>query len=180
MNIVVTGPINSGTSLVAGTLRCLGVFMGDRFHGGPAKHEDALFSAIEFSPDMVGTIQQRNERFPVWGFKWPIARGWLESIYPYLREPKFIYCHRDPYRRMADNPEKYGGVRHFAEYLAESSFLGRFFLKRSVDFLIIDFEMSLADRIKILIDFLGLNPSAEQLEKALEFHDKERGYHAID
>jgi len=171
MNIVVAGPMHSGTSLVAGTLRHLGVFMGDTFKD-VGTHEDTLFAVHEYSPELVAYIQQRNRDHATWGFKWPMLRNWFKSIEPFLLDPKYVYCHRDPYKKIA----KYGNGC-FAAYLAESSFWGTFFQKR--EFLVIDFDMLQQERIDALVDFLQLTPSSSQLEKALEFYNTERGYNAV-
>lgn len=171
MNIVVAGPIHSGTSIVAGTLRHLGVFMGGTFKT-PLTHEDVLFATREYKPELVAYVQQRNKAHKLWGFKWPIMRNWFNAIEPYLREPKYIYCHRE----LVPKREQYG-LNNFVESLAEASFWASKLINKDV--LVIGFDMPQEKRIQQIVQHLGLTPTQAQLDAALSFYDKERGYHGI-
>lgn len=169
--VVVAGPIHSGTSIVAGTLRHLGVFMGDTFRV-EGTHEDTLFAAYTPSPELVAYVRHRNKDHSVWGFKWPVMRAWFNSIEPFLREPKYIYCHRELIPKM----EKYG-LANFAEALAEASYWAGKLVGKDV--LVLGFDMPQEARIKAIVEYLNLTPTREQLDSALSFYNKERGYHAI-
>ncbi len=65
---VICGVQRGGTSMVAGTMRALGVDMG------PAgiNHEDAAINEMHLD-DMSNYIETRNHDAPVWGFKLPHA-----------------------------------------------------------------------------------------------------------
>jgi len=68
--IIVLGVPRSGTSLIAGALYHLGVFMGDRCT--PPVFEDLRLSesiANRHFSSINNTIQDYNNRFSVWGFK---------------------------------------------------------------------------------------------------------------
>ena len=171
MNIVVAGPIHSGTSIVAGTLRHLGVFMGNTFRD-KGTHEDVLFATREYKAELIAYVQQRNKDHKVWGFKWPIMREWFNAIEPFLREPKYIYCHRELIPKM----EKYG-LDNFVESLAEASYWAAKLIGKDV--LVIGFDMPQEERINAIVTHLGLTPTQEQLDSALSFYNKERGYHAV-
>mgnify|MGYP000084725501 CR=1 FL=1 len=158
--------MHSGTSVVAGTLRHLGVFMGNTFKDS-STHEDVLFATEFFSPRLVAYVNQRNKDHTVWGFKWPLMRHWFSSVEPYLKDPQYIYCHRE-------------GALKYSESIQEARQQEiAFWQEQNKEQLTIDFDMSQETRIQLLVDYLQLTPTQEQLDAALEFYNKERGYHAI-
>jgi hypothetical protein len=94
---VVLGAPRGGTSMVAGALHHLGLFMGHPLV--PATYEDtALISAITHRKlDIVKkTINERNERYPIWGWKQPShVQYFVENVVPLLRNPVFLVVYRD-------------------------------------------------------------------------------------
>ena len=67
--VAVLGIARGGTSLVAGLLRELGIFMGDQIH--PTKHEWAFFDDVENTNELQDKIEFYNQRHDIWGFKKP-------------------------------------------------------------------------------------------------------------
>jgi hypothetical protein len=92
--LVVMGSYRGGTSMVAGILRLLGVFMG--YNLGRTNNEDLDFQEErDFSP-LGPHIRRRNEALDVWGWKFPGSLGYIETILPQLRNPYFLIICRDP------------------------------------------------------------------------------------
>ncbi len=94
--IVVVGVARGGTSIVAGTLAKLGIFMGDKACA-PVFEDVRLASAIEASDlqTVFDTIASYNDRASVWGFKRPSVVEKLEPLHPLLRNPVYLFIFRD-------------------------------------------------------------------------------------
>lgn len=99
--IICFGTPRGGTSMVAGAIAGIGVFMG---HDLPVNVEDPMFnpdvdSSIdfeEFCNRLLERISDRNNSFHDWGWKFPVAIRYLERIFPLLRNPHFVIVKRDP------------------------------------------------------------------------------------
>jgi hypothetical protein len=109
--ICVLGAPRGGTSMVAGILRRLGVFMGSRID--ESSNEDLAFLAHDgmrelfqqperaddkarYLKDVIATIHDRSTNNDVWGWKDPISAFYLQDLLPHLTNPCFIVVTRDP------------------------------------------------------------------------------------
>lgn len=104
---VVLGAPRGGTSLVAGALRLVGIFMGDdtdpannedrafNFHGGNLSILTQTEDRVEYLERIRQTIEQRNSSHSVWGWKDPLAALYVEDILPSLINPHLILVTRD-------------------------------------------------------------------------------------
>lgn len=95
--VVVLGTGRGGTSVVAGTLRALGVCMGENPH--PLKHEwsPVVYTAEEL-PDLTATARNvafMDARHNLWGWKWPVDIFALDQVLASLRAPGVIVVTRD-------------------------------------------------------------------------------------
>lgn len=94
---VVLGAPRGGTSMVAGALHRLGLFMGHPL--AQATYEDAaLISAISNrNLEIVRkTITERNNKYPIWGWKQPSNFDYFtENVVSLLRSPVFLVIYRD-------------------------------------------------------------------------------------
>lgn len=93
--------------MVAGALRLAGVVMGEDID--PANNEDRAFnvhegnlsilaaepSRAEYLAGIRKVIRARNGRYPVWGWKDPLASLYVEEVLPDLVNPQFIMITRD-------------------------------------------------------------------------------------
>lgn len=85
--------------MVAGALHGLGISMGDNL---PENIEDPDFNAdqkeslSDFIEHMKATINLRNRKSPVWGWKFPRAAIYLKKLHPFIRNPHYVVIHRDP------------------------------------------------------------------------------------
>lgn len=99
--VVCLGTPRGGTSMVAGAIAGMGVFMGDNLLSNV---EDPLFNPDidkslpmdAFKARLPEVIAARNNAHTLWGWKYPRAARYLEEIIPLLRNPHLVLVHRDP------------------------------------------------------------------------------------
>ncbi len=99
--VVCFGTPRGGTSMVAGAIAGLGVFMGTDL---PKNIEDPMFnpdvdkslSIEDFKARLPSVIAQRNNMHRIWGWKYPRANRYLEEILSDLRNPYLVLVYRDP------------------------------------------------------------------------------------
>jgi hypothetical protein len=88
---VTFGVERGGTSLVAGVLRALGLYLGDIPEGN---NEDKAFHNKPLG-QMKATIARRNQEYDVWGWKYPTASAYLPVLSKSIRNAFFIVVYRD-------------------------------------------------------------------------------------
>ena len=99
--VVCMGVPRGGTSMVAGAIAGLGLYMGDNLD---VNIEDPDFnpdvnknqSYVEFLKHLPEVIAQRNATHQAWGWKYPHANRYLKNIFPLLRNPHLVIVFRDP------------------------------------------------------------------------------------
>ena len=103
--VIVLGAPRGGTSMVAASLRKLGVVMGEKLGH---QHEDASFRRDVPLENMIATVQQRNEKYDVWGWKMPNSIYYVEELLPHLRNPHFVAIFRNPFSISRSSSERDG------------------------------------------------------------------------
>jgi hypothetical protein len=107
--VIVLGMPRGGTSMVAGSLRLLGVPMGDRLEPSNQEDLDILDLVASLQPlygedgkpitenfdRLRALIAGRNEERPFWGWKDPNAHVYISELMPVLRNPHFVVVFRD-------------------------------------------------------------------------------------
>jgi hypothetical protein len=88
---VTFGVERGGTSLVAGVLRALGLYLGDIPEGN---NEDKAFHNKTLG-QMKATINRRNSQHDVWGWKYPAAASYLPVLSKSIRNAYFVIVYRD-------------------------------------------------------------------------------------
>lgn len=177
---IVCGTPFSGTSLVAGTLRHLGVYMGAEFtHEGT--HQDVELSALRTARQRLNTVRAQNQAHYSWGFKSVDMRNWLPELLPFIRDPVFLFCSRGLADTLENTHSKYsqGTQLDLTSHLAEESFWCNFFLTNAVPWCALKYLAEPQALLDEIIEFTGLDASEEQKEKALEFNNPVRGYTTI-
>lgn len=99
--VVCFGTPRGGTSMVAGAIGGLGVFMG---HNLLQNIEDPMFnpdvdktlSFEDFKTRLPAVVRERDDAYRIWGWKYPRANRYLEDILPKLRNPHLVVVYRDP------------------------------------------------------------------------------------
>ncbi len=181
-SIVTFGHFRGGTSMVAGILRMLGLFMGNRVEAG--NNEDTEFK--DAPSDVIRRrIRERNAAHDVWGFKYPgvfeNGEEWIDA----LRNPFFVFVSRDPlasaqgevFRRAFD--DEFEALRTKVEHQVKMQALLERIMRRGDPLLLISYERALRyprELVDALGDFVGLEVTDETRERAVGFVEPERGH----
>ena len=142
-------------------------------------HQDVEISLLRTSSERFMTVKKRNNEHFSWGFKAVDMRSFLPEIFPYLRNPIFLYCSRG----IAETLEASTSVYRLGEQtedmpslLAEAAFLNNFFLTNAVPWCILNFHTEPQDLLDQIVEFTGIEASDEQLKAALVFNNPQRCY----
>lgn len=91
--VVVLGPPRSGTSMISGILRLLGVYMGECNN---KNNEDPRFNKRKSVASIRSLIEENNEAYPVqWGWKQPSTYHYYDQVADLVRSPIFIVSYRN-------------------------------------------------------------------------------------
>lgn len=94
--LIVVGPGRGGTSLVAGTLHHLGVFMGDGSE--PPVFEDRRLAGPCQSnrPGKVAAIMREyDDAHSIWGYKRPSIIDHFDIVHEHARNPVYLFIFKD-------------------------------------------------------------------------------------
>lgn len=98
--VLVIGQARAGTTMVAATLREMGVPVGERI--GPVHEDNEMGTFVEslrkgdVAKDFVGAVAVRDKAHPVWAWKRPDLYACLGVVTPELRNPRLVCILRDP------------------------------------------------------------------------------------
>jgi hypothetical protein len=175
----VCGTPFSGTSLVAGTLRHLGVYMGKEFtHEGV--HQDVEFSTLRTHKERLATLRKQDAEFFSWGFKSVDMRHWIPDLLPYIRDPVFLFCSRGLAESMeSKSPYTQGQMADLNSHLAEEAFWCNFFLTNAVPWCVLKYKTDPEILLDWILEFTGIDATDRQMHKALKFNDPIKGYQTI-
>lgn len=167
--LIVAGPPRCGTSLIAGCLHHLGVYMGRLTTDGKFEDRDAWEGTLD--------VDARNAAYPVWGTKWPWAYQRVGLQDTALRDPRVIYAWRNPAER-----QRYSRVAagDFVQWLVTSAAWASW-LEHHHDWpvLCVDFDDAkrAPDQLtRELCAFADLTPTPERIAAAVVSVDHSRGY----
>ncbi|MBI4122936.1 MAG: sulfotransferase [Parcubacteria group bacterium] len=200
--IVVIGMHRSGTSLTASILNVLGVHLGKKLIGATSSNPLGHFENAEFvelndtlllaangdaaHPPSLSELEAIRDRFApriknliarserdLWGWKDPRTSLTISLYFPFLRNPYFIHCKRNP-NQIAESLQKRSGMRRDEALRITRVYEERIkeFFERNPDLrtLEISYEEMLENTqgtMRKLIAFLELQPAPAQLAKAL-------------
>jgi len=94
--IVVVGTARGGTSMLAGALAKLGVFMGER--AVPPVYEDVRLSEAFEAEDyeqVSRIVSEYDQKHSCWGWKRPSAITYLDDVDRLLPDPSYIFIFKD-------------------------------------------------------------------------------------
>jgi len=94
---IVFGDMRGGTTMTAGVMRALGIFMGEDVDSNNQESGQFNGPGIE---EMRKAIRKNNEAHNVWGWKYPHAADYLDQLWPDLRNPHLICVFRDAIGQM--------------------------------------------------------------------------------
>jgi hypothetical protein len=169
--VVVLGGYRGGTSMVAGLLRLMGLFMGFRL--GQRNNEDLDFQGAP--PErIIELAEERGRMFDLWGWKCPGSIYSMDRIAGHLRNPRFIVIFRDV-MAIAQNEmarEIYGFEEAVWRSADQQMRLADFVLKSSHPTLAASYERAVRDSdlfVRSLADFVGLDFPGGDFEKLAMF-----------
>lgn len=179
--VVVLGAARGGTTMVASVLRSLGVFMGERL--GPVL-EDVALSRIVEARDADGLkriVEDRNGKYPVWGWKRPAALEYSDVWNGCLRNLHVIAVFRDPFaianrNRISMLSDVFHDMERSLRYFHK---LADFLKTRDCPQLLCSYEKALASPenfVRAVDEFLGLNAGPLRAGAALQIRTAPKEY----
>ena len=172
--IIVVGAARGGTSIIAGALFHLGVFMGQA--NAPVYEDLRLSLAFEkqSKEKFEHVIKSYNLMHDVWAWKRPSSLSNLSSIAKKVRNPHFIFVFRD-FLSIANRNKismKQGVIKGLENAFNDYEKIIKFLKKTNAPSLLISSEKAIKYKhefIDSLNQFLSLNPSEIACSAALEF-----------
>ena len=173
--IVVVGVARGGTSIVAGSLHHLGVFMGKVCHE-PVFEDLKLSLAFEgqgkHSFDQV--ISEYNREHELWGWKRPSSLEDLPRIAAKIRNPHFIFVFRDIFSIANRNAisMKLGVMDGLQKALADYTKIVEIISASQLPAMLVSSDKVITHKagyLEALCAFSGITPTNEQRAQALAF-----------
>lgn len=173
--IVVVGTARGGTSMVAGSMAKLGIFMGDR--AAPPVFEDVRLSTCFESKDEEAAatiVQEYSEKHGLWGWKRPSSIDYLPTVHNVLNAPRYIFIYKDIMsiaQRNAISMLSYlmpGMDRALKQYGQTIDFLRA----QPVRAMLVSYEKAMADSahfVAELAQFCEIQATSQQLRQATNF-----------
>jgi hypothetical protein len=157
--IVVLGPPRSGTSMVAGILRLLGIYMGEC---NVSNNEDPRFKKTQGVDKIRALIADNNAAHQVWGWKEPSTHMYYGDIADQLRAPFHIVVCRNVLGSVSSKLKHTGQgdvaglMRSYAAHYVK---IGTLVNQSNAPCLYVNYDTALADPIALAHDlserFLG-------------------------
>ncbi len=180
--IIVIGCARGGTSMVAGLIRKLGIFMGENIDGPNHEDQDFMTDDLEALQEAVAT---RNSHHLYWGWKNTdegIAR--IRLIFPYLRNPHIIVVFRN-FLDVVESFNKYEnialapGMQDIGERYANiTQLMGTL----ECPILAVNYDNAINSKMSTasnIASFLGIKCSRASLRESANFINKKAGYSFI-
>lgn len=173
--IVVVGTARGGTSMVAGSMQHMGIFMGDR--AAAPVFEDLRLSTCFEQKDAAGAAAvaaEYSRKHGQWGWKRPWSIDHLEEVHRVLGAPRYIFIYKDVMSIAQRNaismladllPGMERALQQYARTLA-------FLRGRPTYAMLVSYEKAMADPahfVRELARFCNLEPGEQQLQAAQDF-----------
>jgi hypothetical protein len=190
---VVLGIVHGGTSMIAGLLRLLGIYMGpnlDSTHENKQFREallgnrttlDRCLAPLRLFTAYRRLVREFNREHAVWGVKDPLLTFYLPLLARYWRNPVYILVLRNVVTTAARQAPHF--QRPFEKCLTKVltgyRWLTRFAMASGRPLLIINYEAAMQNKEEVaqtLADFCGAPLSEERYRAALAFMDNQKGY----
>ncbi len=178
--VVILGVARGGTSMVAGTVRELGIDLGNRLG---ENHEDPQFLTKDVDK-LLQTIQSRNESKGTWGWKMPHSIEYIAEIQQHLRNPHYIFVWRNSLSaalsQVIRTNANINNALHFAT--ARLGEMADAIAKMDGPILLVNYDKATLDKdafIDALASFIGVEVTPELRTNCLEFIDPDTGYKQI-
>ena len=177
--IIVVGTARSGTSMIAGALDKLGVFMGDQ--ATPPVYEDLRLSdAIEakniaLSREIIADYTLRNK---MWGWKRPSSLNYLTGIDKLFNQPCYVFVFKDILsigmrNKISANSDL---IKNMQRVNLEFHKMIRFLSEVDCYALLVSYDKALSEPknfVNALISFYDIDASELQINNAINFIRKD-------
>lgn len=178
--VVIVGTARGGTSMVAGTVRELGINLGARLG---ENHEDPKFLPQDLD-HIRSVIKLRNEELDTWGWKMPHSLAYLDEIEQDLRNPHIILVWRNPLAIALSQVNRTGakidnGLNFAADRLQQ---MVEKIQQLTAPMLLVNYEQGVRqpdDFIDMIAGFLGIEVTPEVRQNCLNFIDPDTGYKQV-
>jgi len=172
--IIVVGVARGGTSVVAGTLHALGVFMGGA--QSPVFEDLKLSLAFEkkSKESFKSVVEEYNQKNDIWAWKRPSSLYELNMVAKTVRNPYFIFVFRDFVSISNRNSisMKFDFKKGLVSALDDYAKIVKFIKKTNYPSLFVSSEKAVSNKehfIEAVSEFCQLTPTQEQKSKALTF-----------
>ena len=173
--IVVIGTARGGTSMIAGALVKLGVFMGDQ--SVAPVYEDVRLSALMEKGDYNAARQVANEYTQThgkWGWKRPSAIARLNETNEALGSPSYVFIYKDILSIAQRNSISMLSqiLPTMRKTLEQYGLTLDFLATQEPHALLASYDKAVSDPkhfINSLIEFYQLTPTEEQKQQAIDF-----------
>jgi hypothetical protein len=173
--VVIIGTARGGTSMIAGALEKLGVFMGER--SSPPVFEDMTISEVMESKNFSiakEIVKKYSESHSKWGWKRPSSIEYLDEVEKVFDSPAYIFIFKDIFSIAQRN-----AISMLSDLLpAMGRALSQYemslaFLRETNPYaMLISYEKAVSYPefvVSALIDFYELSPSEQQVNDAIAF-----------
>ncbi|MCC2632546.1 MAG: hypothetical protein K0S48_432 [Ramlibacter sp.] len=173
--VVVVGAARGGTSMVAGSLMHLGVFMGDR--AAAPVFEDMRLSPLFEQKDFAGVkavAAEYSGKHEVWGWKRPWSIDHLDDVHKVLDAPRYVFVYKDAMSIAQRNAismlsDLLPGMEKALQQYAKTI---EFLRARRVHAMLVSYEKAMADPghfVRELARFCRVEPGEQRLDAAQAF-----------
>jgi hypothetical protein len=177
--IIVVGTARSGTSMIAGALDKLGIFMGDQ--AKPPVYEDLRLSDaieaknIELSREIIADYTSRNK---MWGWKRPSSLNYLTGIDKLFNKPYYVFVFKDILSISLRNKISANSdlIKNMLRVNLELHKMIRFLSEVDCYALLVSYDKALSEPknfVNSLISFYDINASESQISSAISFIRKD-------
>lgn len=176
--IIVVGVARGGTSLIAGILENLGLFMGDK-SCKPVFEDVHLSSFFEDGNDkkVAEIISEYQRKHKIFGWKRPSSISQLQKVDSLFSKPKYIFIFKDVLSIAARNKISMQSKSLFPsmqDALNKYSLAISFIKETQPDSLLISYEKAMLNQnelVNTINTFCGLNADKTMINNAIHFID---------
>lgn len=176
--LLVLGVGRGGTSLVAGLLHEMDIFMGDNVSIPSYEDQKMIKEILEAKPESVKKIiNNYSNRFNLWGFKHPEALDFISRHYNLFPNPRLVFVVKDTASIAMRKAYVLGNdpINHMYNTLYTYEQILDFIKKSKLPTMTISYEKIVAhpeNFIDALVDFSGYEISDKSRTAALSFIEK--------
>ena len=192
--LILFGMPRGGTTMIANVVRSMGVYLGEEL---PVNLEDG-----DFNWDVLGrtnpewsreqkiasikqAVESRNQKFDVWGWKYPRMDLYLKDICSQVVNPMFVCVFRDvvasTWRGVVRRGQPAVGVIRYALELQANQLA--LLEEAGAPALLVSYEKAIDDPLQLaasLNQFMGLGFSRKELKEHAKRVNAQMGYQASE